>query len=95
MSESPVPSADRLEMEQTPEGRLATVVREQIYRYVNLGRKYPLDFADLREALEVPVRMEILSAKLEEARLNANNGARVFELLLEISQLGLKPHMDR
>lgn len=76
---------NRLEMEPTPEGRLAIVVREELYRYVELGRKYPPDFADLRELLEGPLQLELLGARLEEARLKKNNDQRIFQLLLEIA----------
>jgi len=77
--------SNRLEMEPTPEGRLAIVVREELYRHLGIGRKYPPDFADLREVLKGPVHLEILSERLAEAQLKPNNDERVFQLLLEIA----------
>ena len=82
-------SSNRLEMEPTPEGRLAIVVREELYKHVGLGRKYPPDFADLLAVLGGPVKLELLGARLEEAKLKPNNDQRVFQLLLEISYFSM------
>jgi hypothetical protein len=68
-------------MEPTPEGRIAAVAREEIYRTFRLKRTFPPDYADFRAAVEAAVRMEILAAKLEEAQLKPANDARVKELL--------------
>jgi hypothetical protein len=82
-----VSSIYRLEMEETPHGRLAIVIRYEIYKHFDKGRKYPPDYADLRDAIEVPLRAEILAARLEEARLTPGNTPRVLELTGELQQM--------
>jgi hypothetical protein len=77
----------RIDTEPTPEGRLAAVARAEIYRHIRMQRVYPPDFADLKAALEIPVKAEILNAKLEEARLKPDNNTRVLELLRQLQEL--------
>jgi hypothetical protein len=77
-------------MEPTPEGRLAAVVRALRLRHIQMHREHPPDYADLREALEIPVKTEILAARLEEAQLKPANGARVFELIRQMQELLVK-----
>ena len=77
----------RIETEPTPEGRLAAVARAEIYRHIKMQRIYPPDFADLRSALSIPVKAEILTAKLEEARLKPSNSVRVLELISQLQEL--------
>lgn len=77
----------RIEDEPTPEGRLAAVVRAECYRNIKMDRKYPPDYADLLHALEIPVKTEILAAKLEEAQLKPCNSARVLELIRQMQEL--------
>jgi hypothetical protein len=74
-------------MEPTPAGRLVAVARAEVYRHFTTGRRYPPDYADLLGVLERPVEIEILAAKLEEARLKPANGPRVKELLTQLANL--------
>jgi hypothetical protein len=81
-------SSYRIELETTPEGRIAAVARAEIYRHFKMvNRPYPPDFEDFRSALEIPVKAEILNAKLEEARLKPDNNARVMELTVQLREL--------
>ena len=73
-------------MESTPEGRVAGVAREAIYKNFASGRRYPPDYADFLAAVERVVRIEILSARLEEARLKPANDARIKELLTQLAE---------
>jgi hypothetical protein len=84
----------RSEMEATPEGQLAIIARAECYRKFDsiasrqsVRREYPPDFADFRAAFKTQVKIFILEAKLEEARLKPANGARVKELLEELGEL--------
>ena len=77
----------RVEMEPTPRGRLAAIMREEIYIHFSSGRRYPPDYADFEAAISNQVAFEILTAKLEEARLKPANGARIEKLLEELGKL--------
>jgi len=74
--------------EPTPEGRLAAVAMDEIVRQ---RRAKPferlVDYADLRQAMQKQVRLEILQAQLEEAGRKPRNEKRVSEILGEISCL--------
>jgi hypothetical protein len=74
-------------MEPTPTGRLATMARAEAYRHFEMGRKYPPDFADFYDVLQPLVEIEILSAKLNEARLKPANEARIKELLKQLAEI--------
>jgi hypothetical protein len=80
----------RIDTEPTPEGRLAAVARAEIYRHIRMRRAYPPDFADLKEALEIPVKAEILSARIEEAQLKPANNVRISELIRQMQELVVK-----
>jgi hypothetical protein len=77
----------RFEDEPTPEGRLAAVARAEMYRHIRMWRAHPPDYADILAALEIPVKTEILAAKLEEAQLKPCNSARVLELIRQMQEL--------
>ena len=77
----------RIEREPTPAGRVATMARAEAYRHFEMGRKYPPDFADFYEVLQPLVDIEILYAKLNEARLKPANEARVNELLMHLAKI--------
>ena len=78
----------RIDTEPTPEGRLAAVARAEFYRHFRkIGRPFPPDFADLKDAMEIPVKAEILTARIEEAQLKPGNGARVLELIKQMQEL--------
>lgn len=74
-------------MEETPHGRLAVVVRYEIYKHFDKGKKYPPDYADIRDAIEVPMRAELIAARLEEARLVPNNTPRVIALIGQLQEM--------
>jgi hypothetical protein len=74
-------------MEETPHGRLAAVIRAEIYKHFDKGRKYPPDFADIRDAIELPMRAELTAARLEEARLAPGNSPRVLALIQELQMM--------
>ena len=74
-------------MEPTPRGRLAAIMRATIYRYYDFGRKYPPDYADFETDIDNQVTFEILTAKLEEAKLKPANEPRVRELITKLAQL--------
>lgn len=81
-------------MEDTPYGRLAWVARAECYKTFDnlLGpyptrRQYPPDFVDFCAAFERPMRMELLNAKLEEARLKPVNDARIKELVMQLAEM--------
>jgi len=78
----------------TPEGRLAVIAREECYKRYDsvdgrsaIRRSYPPDYADFRAVFEEPVKILILEAKLEEARLKPANGARIKRILEELGEL--------
>lgn len=62
----------REERETSPEGRIAAVARVAMIRVASLRKQLPAnferflpDYADLREALRLPLRRELLIAELE------------------------------
>jgi hypothetical protein len=72
----------RLELQGTPKGRLAVAVRDEIYRHhATLHRRYPPDYADIEDIIAEPLELELLAARIEEARRTPGNDARVMELL--------------
>ena len=77
----------RVLLAPTPEGRLAAVAIEEVFRQLDADR-IP-DYADLRYALRRQVKIEILQARLAEARLKPNNHRREKELLGELASVSL------
>jgi hypothetical protein len=73
--------------EPTPEGRLAAVVRDEMMRHIDARRPHLADYADFRDALRRQVQIEILHAKIEEARLKPRNDVRIRELMGELACL--------
>jgi hypothetical protein len=72
----------RLELQGTPKGRLAVAVRDEIYRHHStLHRKYPPDYADIEDVIADPLELELLAARIEEARRTPGSDLRVRELL--------------
>lgn len=81
-------SPKRIEMELTPHGRLAVIARAEIYKhYDTTGTPRLPDYADLREALEAQTSMELLNARLAEARMKPANEDRIKVLLVELGEL--------
>ena len=80
----------RTTMEPTPRGRLAARMREEIYRHFNIGRKYPPDYADFESAIDAQVNFELLTAKLEEARLKPANDRRIKQLITQLAEMRLQ-----
>jgi len=73
--------------EPTPEGRLAAVARDEMFRQLD-AKRLP-DYADFRCALEQQVKIEILQARLDEARLKPNHARREKELLGQLASVSL------
>ena len=73
--------------EPTPEGRLASVVRDEMYRQLD-AKRVP-DYADFRAALSRFVKIELLMARLDEAKLKPNNDLRVKQLYGELADASL------
>jgi hypothetical protein len=74
-------------MELTPEGRLAAVARDEMFRQLD-AKRLP-DYADFRCAFERYVKIELLQARLAEARLKPTNARREKELLGELAVVSL------
>lgn len=87
--------------EDTPEGRIAAVVRslcvqmEDRHNKTGLGPILP-DYADFREALRPFLRMEILKARIDEARKTAGAvlTTRMRELSAELMDIKLPDGYD-
>ena len=76
-------------MESTACGRLAAVVRAELYRHFDMNAfVYRLpDYADLRAAMDLHVEAELTNARMEEATLTPNNEARVRQLFAELMDI--------
>lgn len=74
-------------LEPSPEGRLAALVRDEMFRHLDAGRTP--DYADFRCAMERQVKIEILQARLAEARLKPNNQRREQQLLGQLASVSL------
>lgn len=71
--------------EPTPEGRLAAIARDEMHRVLALrggagGSRLP-DYADFREAMKRQVALEILQARIDEAKRTPGNDRRVRQLV--------------
>ena len=74
-------------LEPSPEGRLAAVAIDEMFRHLDADR-VP-DYADFRSALRRQVKIEILQARIAEARLKPNNRRREKQLLGELASVSL------
>jgi hypothetical protein len=75
----------RIELEPTPEGRIAAVTVKTIRHFARVHRRLP-DIADLRDDLRVHVVREIMLGKLEGLRVRRENSDEVIrKLIIEIA----------
>lgn len=74
--------------EPTPEGRLAAVAVEEMFRHLD-AKPFPRlpDYADFREVFRKQIAIEILQEQIKEAKLKPKNEARIRELEGELACL--------
>lgn len=77
----------RVDIETTPEGRIAVVADYVLRHFTKIHKRLP-DIADFREELRVQVTREVIIAKLEGLRIRRDKSdAEVHRMIFELADL--------